>query len=207
MTTAADLLAELRGLGIELQAHGEGLHFRPRDRITPALLTRLRNHKTELLAVLQPQDVQAVSIDLPAEPPSEVHPLDAWLDQQDWSRWRYTNGRLTSPNAKPADEWDKLPNPGGPCPVCGSLDVMWGLWGERICQRCNGEKLERSLKLAERAERLRRRAPPKKPASPEPRRCEQSGVDDMLPIGSPRPSVAILDWARVCGGLRQLVAR
>ena len=53
MTTASALLVELRGLGIELQPHGDALRFRPRDRVTPDLQARLRDCKGELLAMLR----------------------------------------------------------------------------------------------------------------------------------------------------------
>ena len=71
MTAAADLLAELRGLGIELQPHGESLRFRPRDRMTPDLLARTRMHKAELLAMFHPEDVQAAFVEAPVRTPDD----------------------------------------------------------------------------------------------------------------------------------------
>jgi hypothetical protein len=50
--SAANLLADLRTLGIELQPHGDRIRFRPRHVITKGLLERLRIHKAELLIVL-----------------------------------------------------------------------------------------------------------------------------------------------------------
>ena len=93
-------------------------------------------------------DVQSV-----AEIP--VHPLDVWLAAEDFSKWTYQGGRYIGPDADPADDFDSLPGPGQPCPVCGSHDLLWGLWGDTCCQRCNPDRLARSFKLAERARRLR----------------------------------------------------
>lgn len=47
-----DVLNELRARGVELRAQGNRLRFRPVDRVTPDLLARLREHKAELLAIL-----------------------------------------------------------------------------------------------------------------------------------------------------------
>jgi hypothetical protein len=46
------LLAELAGRGIQLQAHGDRLRFRPQAAMTPDLAEQLKRHKAELLAVL-----------------------------------------------------------------------------------------------------------------------------------------------------------
>ena len=47
------LLAALRRLGIQLEACGNRLRFRPREAVTTELLDRIRMHKTELLADLE----------------------------------------------------------------------------------------------------------------------------------------------------------
>jgi len=55
------------------------------------------------------------------------------------------------------DGWPaKTVDPGDPCPDCGSLEVWWDLLGERHCQQCEAEKLDRGRRLANRAARLRR---------------------------------------------------
>jgi len=48
----AMLLAELTALGIELQAHGDRLRFRPKSPMTAELLARVKAHKAGLLALL-----------------------------------------------------------------------------------------------------------------------------------------------------------
>ena len=53
-------------------------------------------------------------------------------------------------------DFDELPEPGDPCPACGSLEKRWGLLGGEHCQRCDARKLDRSLKLDGRFARLTR---------------------------------------------------
>ena len=50
--SASDLLAELDGLGIQLEADGEHLRFRPREKMTADLAGRMKAHKPELVALV-----------------------------------------------------------------------------------------------------------------------------------------------------------
>ncbi len=56
MTTATapatKLLLELTSRGIELQAHGHRLRYRPRSALTPDLADRIKAHRSALLAIL-----------------------------------------------------------------------------------------------------------------------------------------------------------
>jgi len=52
--TAAALVADLAALGIQLEADGERLRFRPCEKVTPDLAAKLRTHKAALLAMLAP---------------------------------------------------------------------------------------------------------------------------------------------------------
>jgi hypothetical protein len=52
LSEAQELLADLEQWGVELQAQGERLLFRPRNAMTPDLLQRLTVHKANLLALL-----------------------------------------------------------------------------------------------------------------------------------------------------------
>jgi hypothetical protein len=61
--TVNALLADLAGLGIELQAHGAGLQFRPESAAAPALVERLRLFKAPLLALLRGADGPAAEAD------------------------------------------------------------------------------------------------------------------------------------------------
>ncbi len=56
--TAAALLAELTRQGIELQARGNRLRYRPRAALTPELVEQVRARKSELLSLLAPEDDQ-----------------------------------------------------------------------------------------------------------------------------------------------------
>lgn len=60
MSTAAALLADLTDRGIELRAENGRLRFRPVTAITPDLAERVKAHKGELLALLDPASVAAL---------------------------------------------------------------------------------------------------------------------------------------------------
>ena len=32
--------------------------------------------------------------------PDDIHPLDKWLAQQDWKKWKYVDGRYVGPDAR-----------------------------------------------------------------------------------------------------------
>jgi TubC N-terminal docking domain len=58
------LLADLSERGIELQAHGDRLRFRPQSAATPALVERLKLFKAPLLAILQGAVAPAAEADM-----------------------------------------------------------------------------------------------------------------------------------------------
>src|SRR4030042_1131328 len=62
--TATDLLADMNRAGIELQADGDKLRYRPLSAMTPDLAERLKACKPELLALLNKTP------DIPARPPA-----------------------------------------------------------------------------------------------------------------------------------------
>ena len=83
---ATELLADLTRLGIRLEAHGDRLRFWPRSAVTPELADRMKAHKAELLAVLQPQATQmrrAPTPEKPLEPTSVSRPCPNHLDVAD----------------------------------------------------------------------------------------------------------------------------
>ena len=57
---------------------------------------------------------------------------------------------------------DSLLLPSDPCPVCGSLEKWRDILGGEHCQHCEGETLDKALKMAEVAAQ-RRTANPSKP--------------------------------------------
>ena len=50
--TATEIIRDLRSLGVELQAQGDRLRFRPKDAVTPDLLALLVQYKPDILAAL-----------------------------------------------------------------------------------------------------------------------------------------------------------
>lgn len=135
------LLEQCRALGIRLAADGDNLAIdAPAGSLTPELLAEIRQNKSALLAAIQNEPTGG----------GPTTPQPATAPEPETA----TSGE-GEPVHLTADDFDGLPEPGKPCPVCGSLDVLWGLLGETTCQRCNSDKLARSLKLAERAARLR----------------------------------------------------
>ena len=62
--TAADLIADLAQLRIQLEAHGDRLRYSPRSVVTPDLADQMRAHKGELLAMLRSDTADATSTDL-----------------------------------------------------------------------------------------------------------------------------------------------
>ncbi len=61
-------------------------------------------------------------------------------------------------------DFDSLPLPGDPCPVCGSLEEWTDLLERRRCGVCERETLDKALQLAERVARLRKQAQPRQSA-------------------------------------------
>ena len=53
LDSTTTLLAELVARGVELQPDGDRLRFRPKDRMTPALLNRIKARKPALMAMLR----------------------------------------------------------------------------------------------------------------------------------------------------------
>lgn len=77
--SAVGLLTELVRHGIELQAHGDLLRYRPRSAMTPELAARVGARKPELLAILRlgappesPQGCQNSRTAAAAPPPGRV---------------------------------------------------------------------------------------------------------------------------------------
>lgn len=55
----AVLLADLMRLGIVIEATGDRLRYRPRDRMTPDLADRLKAHKGDVMALLRHSNAEA----------------------------------------------------------------------------------------------------------------------------------------------------
>jgi hypothetical protein len=65
-----------------------------------------------------------------------------------------------SPDLSDDERWWAVPDAtrslGSPCPKCGSLMKWWDILGGEHCQKCDRATLERAVRLADRAARLRR---------------------------------------------------
>ena len=59
--TALDVLTDLRSRGVTLAAAGDKLRYRPVDALTSADLAALREHKADLLALLEVERLDALS--------------------------------------------------------------------------------------------------------------------------------------------------
>ena len=133
--SAAELLANLTRLGIEVVAHEDGLRYRPRSAVTPDLAERLRTHKAELLAILRPAVAPDGATVTPAA--GEAEPAER------------------RPGAAPeAIRWEDCLDPPDPCPECGTLELWQTLAGNWRCLRCDPPTTAR--RLAELAGRIRR---------------------------------------------------
>ncbi len=170
----ADLLADCDAHGIRLAlADGDGLEIdAPQNALTPDLLGRLKSHKADLLAILR-RDPKAHAIDL-ADAESVWHAaLDrlvgdprftpellaalrgssvAWADSE--ARDERLAVALEGCGLDPAEVID--PAELVPCPTCARLELWETLAGNWRCLRCDPPT--RARRLAEAAERIRRRA-------------------------------------------------
>ncbi len=120
MTTAAELVAEVRALGVELRADPDGnrLLVRPKAALPAALKERLREQKQQVLALLCAT----------AEPTADRAPADAVVITDPEVRWRYEvmlpqvppRGPIPLLLARPElrDQWREL-RAQGRCDSCG----------------------------------------------------------------------------------------
>ena len=100
-----------------------------------------------------------------------------------WTRQHYVDG-----GGLVARALDRLPLPSSLCPRCGSLAEWIDLMGARHCQECEAGTLEKSLRLAELAARLREQAHAPTPAPRIATGCVAAAPPDALDLGSMRPS-------------------
>lgn len=82
----ADLLAELDGLGIQLEADRDRLRFRPREKVTVDLAGRLKAHKAELVAAVRKREALDRRI---AEQLAQLVPYKTADGRRGWVHPRY----------------------------------------------------------------------------------------------------------------------
>ena len=106
-----DLYWDLERAGIEsLEVDGNRLGVQPRSAITPDLRRRLKTHKDELVAALNPREA--------CEPrnPGVAFPRDSQMDPGDLPG--------------DPDPWDTCEEPPAPCSQCGGLMFWWNPLGD-----------------------------------------------------------------------------
>lgn len=163
--SVSELIAELTTLGVEVGQEDGRIWYRPRSAVTPALKDRMRVHRGELLAILQPE-VNAPDIDptdavavwqaaldkLEGDP---IFPSDA-LDALRAADVRWGNDTQ-------GDPWEAAIELPEACPRCGSLemwlsvadDVFGATPGKWRCVRCDPPEAGRRLRKL--VEQIRRR--------------------------------------------------
>ncbi|HQA44934.1 MAG TPA: hypothetical protein PLM77_11130 [Phycisphaerae bacterium] len=124
MSPAAVLMGELAARGIELQAEGGKLRFRPRAAMTPDLAERVKRHKPELLAMLTGDSCSLQQLPQPDCGQGGTHADKEWrrfiAECRPWPDGRgwYDRAemrkyeRLTAPNAPPRLQNGPLANAG-----------------------------------------------------------------------------------------------
>ena len=185
------LLSDAAAAGLTVRADGDRLVIRgPRG--AEAVARRLLGHKAEVMAALgrpdAPGDPRQAPRQPQGEPSGDAPGIDGGVsgcpDFSGWAPRPDFGGRLglEAPDLPEGQRWwaiggfDELPEAGDGCPECGSLETWSDLAGGRHCAGCERAGLERALKLADRAARLRRRSglPPRRP-------------EDEAPADWPRP--------------------
>ena len=83
--------------------------------------------------------------------------------------------------------WDEATEPGPACAVCGSLEEWIDLLGGRHCTVCEADTLDKALRLADRAARLRKQARMREPAHLGSHGRVPGGVVDIPDLGNNRP--------------------
>ena len=155
---ATELLADLAEVGVEVVAQGNGLRYRPQDRVTPEMLERLKTHKGELLAILGPSGGFS--------PPCRADMLASGSSDVPGS----------SAVAGSAAEWDDCIEPPEPCPGCGGISFWWNPLGNRRCTTCRPPTAAR--KLRQRAERIRQRHGIRNTTQPSKQWRKKKRIDD-----------------------------
>jgi len=203
---ATELLVECDARKIVLQPRGGRLDIdAPEGELMPDLLARLREHKRELLRLLD--ELQPQGSDSPAagvgDGPADLQPQEStarpadgsqYGDAAEWQEFIDPDGRRCLVRADAA-ELEIIDVP-APCPVCGGIVFWWDVAGNTHCEACS--PLRRSEALRALAAEIRRRHPPRPderhptPAAPVPktRPAETARTDD----GPPRKKrISLLD--------------
>jgi TubC N-terminal docking domain len=137
--TALQLLAQLRVLGVHLEPAGDRLRYRPASAISSQLLDALREHKAELLGLLEIQRVFGADV------------VDVLTRKEGERHWQAPLAKYAA--ARPMAYQHPWPNaidglgphhvgPFGPCASCGQ--GSWSSYGAmRLCHPCARQRVRR----------------------------------------------------------------
>ena len=112
MSSAVEILAQLKELGIEVVPDGDNLRYRPRTAMTPDLAERVKENKPVLLAILR-GDTPNASADTgnPHLPERLIFDADCMV-------------------------WENNIEPPDPCSECGGIIFWWNPLGDQCCMAC-----------------------------------------------------------------------
>lgn len=97
-----------------------------------------------------------------------------------------------------APDFDSLPLPGDPCPVCGSLEQWTDAIGRNRCEVCERAILDKAIRWADRAARLREKSQLSKPAPRIAPGCVATGRGDILDLAGNRPTQGLSEALAGC---------
>ena len=158
--TATELLASLDQLGVQLEAQGDRLRFRPQSLVPPAMIADIRHHKIALLDLVSDRGVEREAITWEATAPAEE--VQAALDvaTREWDQLialaqlvrqlpydpDHEDHEERGPDGWPIDSFD----PPAPCRMCNTLELWQTVGGDWRCMRCEPPDVSlRWLRLAE----------------------------------------------------------
>lgn len=140
--TAAALLGDLQARGVAFSIDGGKLIIdAPHGVLAETDVARLREHKPELLALLQ------------TAPASHAEAV-AWL--AGYQRQPKGDRTAESFDDSPDALWAAAEEPGEPCPRCGSLAVWWTPLDTKKCLRCEPPRPDAEA-IRAKAARIRKR--------------------------------------------------
>jgi hypothetical protein len=147
VTTAAEVISTLQSQGIDLLADGDVLRFRPARRITASMLEQLREHKREILSILQDQQHRERSPTTIRCPwCAAISLLESssglWCGVCDRLAWQPTQtGGLVRCDVADLEVRECPPT----CPTCNQIAFWWDVTGGQHCEHCTPRRERRIL--------------------------------------------------------------
>ncbi|MDG1510504.1 MAG: hypothetical protein P8R31_02345 [Mariniblastus sp.] len=167
-TSAEQLLADLAGLRIRIEAHGERLRYSPQSVVTPELTERMKAHKTAILAILRqaPDTLQFGTLEATAVRQAATRQLEGdKLFPTELSKLPSSANVRWVDNSIISNALDCIPLKDlRACPKCETFEMWQSVAGDPFgntpgrwrCTKCDPPA--DTKELAEDAERFRRQA-------------------------------------------------